>query len=495
VKLAARISLFFLIALAAVLVGFSSSIYWFLRAHLHRQLNDAAVAAVDTLSASIEFTADGLEWEPSERRLSFGATGLGETLVWGLFDGDGNHIDGTTNGSSMLTATRNGEQGNFAEQEDATWDGELWRISRRALHSEATVASLKNDKGPATRRYDRLYIAVGVPLEPVVAQVRALALTLAGISIAVWMIAALLGGWLCRNALAPLTHMSNAISAISPADLSQRLSPIATKDQLGKLSHSFNQLLNRLEASFDRQRRFAADASHQLRTPLTAMLGHVEVALRRPRSIPEYQSVLENVQLQSTKLNQIIGMLLFLAREGSDVIGADCHCFELNEWLDEYLPQWRQHPRFSDLRLDVDRDAELLIRAHSGLLGQAIDNLIDNACKYSEPTSQIVVRTTRNSEFVMLEVEDNGYGIPESELPRIFDPFFRSDDARRRGIGGAGLGLSVTHQIISAFDAKLSIESTPERGSIAIVVFRAHAAESSTASVHAGDEAEVANET
>ena len=290
---------------------------------------------------------------------------------------------------------------------------------------------------------------------------------------------------------APLTQMSRSISAISPADLSQRLTPIATQDQLGELSRAFNQLLDRLEASFERQRRFAANASHQLRTPLTSMRGYVEVALRRDRSVSEYQGVLEKVQTQSVQLCQIIELLMSLAREGADVIAADCRVFELNEWLDDYLPRWHQYPRSGDIRLDNDREAELLIKAHKALLGQAIDNLIDNACKYSDPNSEIVVRTTRTGETVTIEVEDNGCGIPESELARVRDPFYRSDEVRRRGIGGAGLGLCVTQQIISAFGAQLSIESVAGRGTIASIVFQAAPHEDNIASSLKRDEAEV----
>ena len=106
-KLATRLSLVFLIAIAAVLIGFSGSIYWIVRVHLYRQINDAAVAALDTLSASIEFTEDDLEWEPIERRLTFGTTGSNRTLVWGLFDNNGDHIEGTTDSTSILTAFEN----------------------------------------------------------------------------------------------------------------------------------------------------------------------------------------------------------------------------------------------------------------------------------------------------------------------------------------------------------------------------------------------------
>jgi two-component system OmpR family sensor kinase len=475
VKLATRISLFFLVALAVVLAGFSGSIYWIVRAHLYRQVNDRSIATLDTLVASIETGPDGLEWEPNDRSLTFGETAWNKPLLWGVFDPKGNPIGGTTEAASILRDVKySGGQG-FVSQEDRDWNNEPWQISRREILPAVRADNAPPDIDAPAKRYARLLVAVGVSLVPVADQLRTLGLTLAGISISVWLIAALLGGSLCRNALAPLTQMSESIAVISPADLSQRLSPIPTKDQLGELSRAFNQLLERLQTSFERQQRFAADASHQLRTPLTSMLGQVDVALRRERTPDEYKCTLECVREQSARLSQIIEMLLFLAREGADIIRTEFNCFDLNDWLNNHLSTWSHHPRFKNLRLDIDREAELPIRAHEGLLGQAINNLIDNACKYSEPKSEIVLRTSCAGRAVILEIEDHGCGIAETELAHVRDPFFRSEEVRRRGIGGAGLGLSVAQQILSALGSELSIESTPGRGSLVTINFNAQA--------------------
>src|SRR4029078_1346050 len=132
----------------------------------------------------------------------------------------------------------------------------------------------------------------------------------------IWLSAAALGRWFCRNALAPLTHMADSIATISADDLTQRVASGESKDELEELSRAFNQLLDRLQTSFERQGRFAAEASHQLRTPLTAMLGQLDGSMRRGRSTDEYLQTLKSVREQATNLQRIMEMLLFLTREG-----------------------------------------------------------------------------------------------------------------------------------------------------------------------------------
>jgi len=164
-------------------------------------------------------------------------------------------------------------------------------------------------------------------------------------------------------------------------------------------------------------------------------------------------------------------MLLFLTHEGIEAVPLQFERLELNSWVESHLKHWREHPRGRDLQVEPDPNVSLWIHAHPGLLGQVLDNLIDNACKYSSPHSPIIIRTAKFEMEVKLIVEDIGYGILEQELPRVVDPFFRSDDARTRGIGGTGLGLSIVQNIVDAFGAKLLVESRVGKGSSFAIVF------------------------
>jgi heavy metal sensor kinase len=294
---------------------------------------------------------------------------------------------------------------------------------------------------------------------------------LAGISTSVWLASAFAGKWLCRKALAPVNQMAQSARSISAADFSQRLPSSETNDELDDLGRAFNDLLDRLQISFQRQQRFTAEASHQLRTPLTAMLGQVDVALRRERPAEEYHRALQSVQRQAEQLKQIIEMLLFLAREDSEAAPPLLERLELREWIAGPIRVWERHLRSGDLRFDCAGSDAMYISAHSGLLAQAVHNLLDNAFRYSQPGSPVVVQLKATESELRLSIDDRGQGIEADDLPRVFQPFFRSAAARRRGISGTGLGLAIAQRIAHALRGKLEVQSQPNQGSCFTMIF------------------------
>jgi signal transduction histidine kinase len=201
------------------------------------------------------------------------------------------------------------------------------------------------------------------------------------------------------------------------------------------------------------------------------MLGQVDVALRRDRTTVEYHRTVVSVQEQATRLRQIIETLLFLSREDAESSPPESERIELNGWLCEHLTTWKLHPRHDDLRLEADASQPLWVSVHAGLLGQAVDNLLDNACKYSKPGSTIRARTAHTESTALLAVEDCGYGIPEEDVAYVLEPFFRSTDARRRGVDGAGLGLSLVNRIASTLGGQVVVQSIIGRGSVFTLSF------------------------
>ncbi|HLW65220.1 MAG TPA: ATP-binding protein [Gemmataceae bacterium] len=462
-----RLSLFFLAALAVVLVGYSVLVYTLVRTYLFFQIDHRAHAALDVLAAAVDRESEGLEWDPSERQLPWRDGESDGTLIWGVFDERGRFVDGTREAAAVLNETLPGPL-SFPIEPKVTWQGTQWQISQRTLGTEkatspANATQLPHNGDTDKPRYRQLDLSVGVPVTPVYATLRWLAAALTGFSIGVWAIAAWLGRLLCRRALAPMNQMAQTAREITSADLNCRLPQTGTRDELEDLAKAFNDLLGRLQDSFERQRRFTGEASHQLRTPLTAMLGQVEVTLRRERSSEDYRRVLAAVQEQSQQMRQIIEMLLFLAQTDQEARLPEMNVVDLARWLPEHLRTWRQHARFSDIRAECAPSVP--IRVHAGLLGQALDNLLDNACKYSPPDTPIIVRACAEDRGGCIAVEDQGYGLAGDDISHLFQSFFRSSDARRRGITGVGLGLAITSRIISSFGGRIHVTSQPGQGS------------------------------
>ena len=318
-------------------------------------------------------------------------------------------------------------------------------------------------------QYASLVLVVGLSPTPVEATLARLGLTLSVLSLSVWIVSVIAGRWLCVRALMPVNRMARAATAMTAADLGQRLPTPGTDDELDELGDAFNNLLDRLHEAFvllhealNRQRQFAGNASHQLHTPLSALLGQVQVALRRPRPPDEYRRVLERVQEEAARLWQIIESLLLLA--DPERLRPEPEMLNLNEWVPNHIRHWTAHPRSADLRAQVADDGPLNVLVHPPLLAQLVDNLIENACKYSDPGTPIVISTGRAEGSVTLGVEDRGCGLKAEDLPHVFEPFFRAEQARRDGHPGVGLGLAVAQQIANAFGGLIEVRSEPEAG-------------------------------
>ena len=311
-----RLLAFFLTLLALVLASFSLTLYLLAREYLYGIVTDRLDAALDTLAAAAEVRPDGVEWEPHERQLSLRGARAEDTIVWTVCDAGGKVIDRSpgpmpSEAERLLTGKR------------LDLDGERWQFRQRWVEPSASATPPPKADDKAERIYPRLSLVVGSSLEPVRSTLRWLAGTLAGLSLAVWLVSFVAGRWVCRRALAPVRQMADATRSIGGADLTARLPAAGTHDEVDDLGRAFNDLLGRLQEAFERQRRFTAEASHQLRTPLTAMLGQVEVVLRRERSPEEYSQVLTSVHDQGERLAKIIESLLFLARADSDARAPD----------------------------------------------------------------------------------------------------------------------------------------------------------------------------
>jgi heavy metal sensor kinase len=477
--LAGRVSAFFLGWLGLSLIGFGVAVFVVVRADLYGRADDRLVSTLDTLVAAAEIDPLGIEWEPHQRVMPRPGD-TPDALSWVVAVPGGRAIDRAGNKAATNWLLAETSQPPRRKPTYTTTDaaGVSWRVGRRRLEKFDKPAGplahrLLTEEVQSEVRFNTIEVAVAVPLGPIHDELRRLASWLTGLTAGVWLTAALLGRWLCRRTLAPVAAMAASSRQLGPAALGERLAVSSTGDELEDLGRGFNAALDRLEEAFERQRRFTGDAAHQLRTPLAAMLGQVEVTLRRERDGEEYRTTLRAVGDEVRHMNRVTEALLFLARADADAALPDLRPIDLADWLTAYLDEWQA--RHTDVRIEtiVDGQSPMRVHAHPELLAQLIDNLLDNAVTHGPAMGPVMVRIGPREGGTALVVEDTGPGISSDDLPHVFDPFFRSANARTAGVRGVGLGLAVARRIATAMSARLTVESTGGRGSRFVLWFPA----------------------
>jgi two-component system, OmpR family, sensor kinase len=277
------------------------------------------------------------------------------------------------------------------------------------------------------------------------------------------------GYWLARTSLAPVVAMSWQAGHIGEVNLHERLPVKNAKDELGLLAQSFNGLLDRLDQSFERQRRFIADASHELRTPVAVLCGEAEVALSQSnRSPDEYRESLGILQTEAKRLRLIIEDLFTLVRADAGQYPLVLSDFYLDELAAACCRTMRTLALARGVTLQCESAAEIPIYADEGLLRRMILNLLDNAIKHTEKGGVISIVCQPHARECRLTVTDSGSGIPTKLQSRIFERFFRADKARARtggDGGGAGLGLSISRWIAEAHQGRLELVQSNSSGS------------------------------
>jgi two-component system OmpR family sensor kinase len=458
-----RVSVFFLLALAFVLVGFSATIYALASWHLHAQLDRQVAAAMDTLIASVEVHRDDVTWEPYERHLVLGNLPDLSQVRWTLHDEQGQLIDCSTNmsdPSSVMLPTNSVE-----------WRQNVLRMSAGHFIAETPARTPTPTTPDLIRQLPEqkvikrasMTLCVALSELPVRESLNKLLLTLAGVSLLSWVAAALGGRWLCMKALGPIKRMADKARLLQQTPEHPGLLDVSgNQDELTDLGGAFNQLILTLRESIKRQSRFAGDASHQLRTPLAAMLMAVDVTLRKKRSSEVYENALAAVQRRGQDLQEIVETLLALTRNNSTDLSNEQ--FDLNVWCQSHLEKWPENQRADDLELRLTTDP-LLVCLPKSVLVQIVDNLLDNACKYGAVNTPIIVKTRSDEHYACLSVQDHGIGLSAKDLIQLFEPFFRSAAVRSKAVPGYGLGLALAKHLATAFGGSLEASSVEGEGS------------------------------
>jgi heavy metal sensor kinase len=274
-----------------------------------------------------------------------------------------------------------------------------------------------------------------------------------------------LGGWfLARKSLSPIGYIASKAQSITSQNLSERLTPRGTDDEMDELIGTINGMIARLESSFKRMAEFTADASHELKTPICAMRGEAEVLLLKGRKAEEYQEGLAHFIEQFDHLNQMINDLILLSKSDSSQGELKMVPLRLDLLIKNIGGLFQGLAEQKNISFIIGPFQDVMVMGNKMRLQQLFTNLIDNAIKFT-PEGTVRITMEKNEEVVLIKIKDTGIGIPKGEQERIFKRFYRVDKSRSRETGGVGLGLSIAEWIAYAHHGKIEVKSEVNQGS------------------------------
>ncbi len=300
------------------------------------------------------------------------------------------------------------------------------------------------------------------------------------------MIASLGGQFLATKALKPVDRITQTAREITSQNLNKRIEPPKVKDEISRLIETFNEMISRLDQSFRQVKQFTADASHELKTPLTILKGEVEVALRKERSLKDYEQVLKSNLEEINRMSQIIEDLLLLSKAEMGELKLNHEQINLREILTEVVSQMSLLAQSKNIKIGTSNHFEDIYMIGDGLrIRELFLNLIENGIKYTEEGGAIHITLIKESiheqknvsplvvkdggAYAKIIFSDTGIGISKEDQAKIFNRFYRVDKARSREAGGSGLGLSICKWIVEAHKGEITVESELGKGSTFIV--------------------------
>jgi heavy metal sensor kinase len=309
-------------------------------------------------------------------------------------------------------------------------------------------------------------VQTGVPADQIVATLSLFRRYLLMLAPVLLLAAASGGFWLSRKALSPVDALTRTARNIGGNNLGERLEKLRTGDELQRLSDTLNEMLARIESAFLRVTQFTADASHELRTPISLIRTEAEIALRRSRGDAEYREALRHILLEAERTTTLVEELLSLARADAGRESLHLRLVDLRALIAEIANEWcplveRRNLQFARVFADCD----LPVLADRRALERLLAILLDNAIKYTPPPGIIELELRTRDDKAVITVRDSGIGIAESEHSKIFERFYRVDRARSRELGGAGIGLAIAEWIVQQHRGSITVQSCLGKGS------------------------------
>lgn len=325
------------------------------------------------------------------------------------------------------------------------------------------------DRRLSGKDFSELWIRGIAPLKETTSQLIDIAVYLAAFLPFLIIIILLCGYFAAKGIIRPIKKIEETTTSITDGNnLSLRISDTGGRDELAALSGNFNKMLNRLETSFEMEKRFASDASHELRTPVSVILAQAEFSLEKERQPEEYIDSLEVIKRQGKRMNQLIGNMLSYTRLEQRI---DNYPFEkldfsvlVSDLCSDMMPL-----KINDISLEYNVEPGIIVKGNAELLARMLQNLLENAYKYGRQSGNTKVTLSLQGNNIKLLVEDDGIGIAEDQLEQIFDRFFRVSN--KSSITGSGLGLSIVKKIVDMHGGNIDVSSREGLGTTFIITF------------------------
>ncbi len=448
-----KLTLWYGSALALILLFFAGSLYWIIARDLKGQVDQSLQEAATTAIRSLEQHGFGPFIQFEDLSSTFPELAVLDKFFQ-IFSPTGRITIQSPNVKShdvplSQDALQHAMKGDTT-YESARFPGETLRMISVPILFQGNLLNI---------------VQVGTSLKPVEHTLKRL-LGVLLVLIPVALLVSLGGGWfLAGRVLRPVAIMTEAAKKIAGGDLSQRLAVEATGDEIGRLAETFNAMIARLDASFRQVRQFSSDASHELRTPLTVMKGETELVLRRQRDCEDYKGVLESNLEEIDRMTRIVDELLFLSRADLGDVKMAAAQVELVELLEDIQQQASVLGQEQGIEVLLGTMQAATVLGDELRLRELFLNLVDNAVKYSKPGGKVEISLGTDQHSAKIAIQDHGIGIRPEAIGRIFDRFYRTDEARAHTKKGTGLGLAICAWIAEVHRGQIDVQSRLGEGS------------------------------
>ena len=451
----------YLLVLGLVIAAFSGALYWDQEQTLSAQVDRSLAGASGQVLALIDKHVEPIRFVEGDayRHATGYLSEAGYAVL--LFDPErrllarfGRALEPPAEIGSAELATIEATVGGVSEP---------WRVSWKPVvrHDGATVG----------------YLAVGQSVEAIEQALHSLLLTLAWAAPVAIGLAGLAGYGLARLAMRPVDRMTQFVRSLGANDLQRRLADRGPDDELGRLATTLDDMLERLEASFARERRFVADAAHELRTPLTALKSRLDVIRQRERDAEAYRGAIDTIEPEVERLIRLVRDLLLLARLETGSAPWEEAPVDLSQLCERIVEQMEPLARERRLSISLDVEPGLVVSGSFDHLLRAVINLLDNAIKYAHSPGRIVVEGRRIHGGFCVRIINDGQVLDAALLERVGERFLRGAADRSRETGGVGLGLAIAAEIARHHRGTLSLAGKEGGGAVATLSFRLAGAE------------------